>query len=173
MEYLMCDDKEEIITLYSNLVMVQESVSNSAIIGAVGECAVDGALQDERDITIYYYRSNMLDDLGKGVPVVLNVSNSNQFLKCTFQQDKAVLSLGCFEKEKLNLIYKNDPLVWPFVFYLTHTKDDCRHFESAECRGWFIRTQSELVYMDKDADKNLEDKSFLLISSPNTSRSEG
>lgn len=45
------------------------------------------------DITIYYYKSNILVDLEKGVPVVLNINNSNQFLKCTFRNDKAVLSV--------------------------------------------------------------------------------
>ncbi|KAK2819630.1 hypothetical protein Q7C36_021276 [Tachysurus vachellii] len=126
------------------------------------------------DITIYYYKSNILVDLKKGVPVVLNITNSNQFLKCTFGKDKAVLSVECSEKEKLESIYKNDPLTWPFVFYLSRTKDDCRRFESAECSGWFIRTESDSVCVDKkkDKDKDSEKYSFLFICKPNTTKSK-
>ncbi|KAB5526095.1 hypothetical protein PHYPO_G00147770 [Pangasianodon hypophthalmus] len=126
------------------------------------------------DITIYYYKSNMLEDLEKGVPVVLNISNSNQFLKCTFRSDKAVLTVECWEKDKLDSIYKNDPTTWPFVFYLTCTKDNCRRFESAECSGWFIHTESNYVCMaeQKDKDKDSEKYSFLILRSPNTTKSK-
>ncbi|XP_047656996.1 uncharacterized protein LOC113657144 isoform X2 [Tachysurus fulvidraco] len=126
------------------------------------------------DITIFYYKSSILVDLEKGVPVVLNITNSNQFLKCTFINDKAVLSVECSEKEKLESIYKNDPLTWPFVFYLSRTKDDCCRFESAKYSGWFIRTESGSVCVDekKDPDKDPEKYSFFVIRTPNTTKSK-
>ncbi|XP_053473204.1 uncharacterized protein LOC128603045 isoform X1 [Ictalurus furcatus] len=126
------------------------------------------------NITIYYYKPNMLEDLGKGVPVVLNISNSNQFLKCTFIEEKAVLTVECWEKGKLDSIYKNDPNTWPFVFYLSCTKDNCRRFESAQCGGWFIRTESDLVCMaeQKDKDPDSEKYSFLIVCTQNTAKSK-
>ncbi|KAI5629869.1 interleukin-1 family member A [Silurus asotus] len=118
------------------------------------------------DITLYYYKSSITADMGRGVPVALNISNSNQFLKCEFQNGKAVLSVDCCENS-LDVIYRNDPTTWPFIFYLTHTKDDLRHFESVECKGWFIHAERNLVCMDKQKDKDPEKFSFLIYCSPN------
>lgn len=80
----------------------------------------------------------------------------------------------CSEKEKLESIYKNDPLTWPFVFYLSRTKDDCCRFESAKCSGWFIRTEFGSVCVDEknDKDKDSEKYSFLFIRTPNTTKSK-
>ncbi|KAF7688228.1 uncharacterized protein LOC124379633 [Silurus meridionalis] len=116
------------------------------------------------DITIYYYKSSI--DMRRGVPVALNISNSNQFLKCEFQNGKAVLSVDCCENS-LDAIYRNDPTTWPFIFYLTHTKDDLRYFESVECKGWFIHAEANLVCMDEHKDKDPEKFSFLIFRSPN------
>ncbi|KAK3509886.1 hypothetical protein QTP70_018500 [Hemibagrus guttatus] len=126
------------------------------------------------DITIYYYQTNMMEDLGRGVPVVLNISGTEKFLKCTLISEKAVLSIECSEKERLAFITKNDPDTWPYVFYLSGTKDDCRRFESAECRGWFIHTESDSVCMaeQKDKDKDSEKYSFLIMRSSNATKSK-
>ncbi|XP_060767577.1 uncharacterized protein LOC132875026 [Neoarius graeffei] len=124
------------------------------------------------DITIYSYKSNVLDDLEKGVPVVLKISDSNQFLKCTFIGNKASLAVEYWEQDQLDLIYKNDPATWPFVFYLSTTKDNCRRFESAECNGWFIRTESDSVYMDEHREKDSDNYYFYVIRLCNTTKSK-
>ncbi|KAF5904023.1 interleukin-1 beta-like, partial [Clarias magur] len=41
--------------------------------------------------TVFYYKSTVLENLGKNVPVVLKISDSNQFLKCQFRNGRAVL----------------------------------------------------------------------------------
>ncbi|KAG7315339.1 hypothetical protein KOW79_021427 [Hemibagrus wyckioides] len=126
------------------------------------------------DITIYYYQTNMMEDLGKGIPVVLNISNTNQFLKCTFISEKAVLSLECLEKERLDFITTDNSDTWPFVFYLSGMKDNCRCFESAQCRGWFIRTEFDSVCMaeHKDKDKEPEKYAFIIMRSSNATKSK-
>lgn len=50
------------------------------------------------------------------------------------------------EKDQLKSICKNDKTAWPFVFFLSTTKDNFCHFESAACSSWFIHMQSGLVY---------------------------
>ncbi|XP_062845381.1 interleukin-1 family member A [Trichomycterus rosablanca] len=115
------------------------------------------------NITISYYRSNILADLGKGVPVVLNFSNSNNFLKCIYQQDKAVLTVECCDKTKLQSICKDDPTKWPFVFYMTSAMDNCRHFESAAYSGWFIHGKHNLVDVGKGTSENVMGCNFYII----------
>lgn len=43
-------------------------------------------------MTIYYYNSNIKDP-HNGQPVVINFSGSNQFVKCMYKDDKAVLTV--------------------------------------------------------------------------------
>ncbi|KAF7688227.1 uncharacterized protein LOC124380133 [Silurus meridionalis] len=114
------------------------------------------------NITIFYYMSNALDDFDKGVPVVLNFSGSTNFLKCMRLNDRPVLTVECCEKNKLQVICKDDPKTWPFVFYLKSTKDNHRRFESASCNGWFIHTKpSGLVCVDQGS--NYTESNFYII----------
>ncbi|XP_027024536.1 uncharacterized protein LOC113657154 [Tachysurus fulvidraco] len=114
------------------------------------------------NITIYYYLSNAQDDFDKGVPVVLNFSDSATFLKCICKNGRPVLTLECCENSKLQSIYKNDPSTWPFVFYLKTTKENHRRFESAAYSGWFIHTKpSGMVNMDTGT--NYSESNFYVI----------
>ncbi|XP_060714788.1 uncharacterized protein LOC132838478 isoform X2 [Tachysurus vachellii] len=114
------------------------------------------------NITIYYYLSNAQDDFDKGVPVVLNFSDSATFLKCICKNGRPVLTLECCENSKLQSIYKNDPSTWPFVFYLKTTKENHRRFESAAYCGWFIHTKpSGMVNMDTGT--NYSESNFYVI----------
>lgn len=45
------------------------------------------------NITIFYYMSNALKDFDKGVPVVLNFSDSCNFLKCVTEKGKPCLTV--------------------------------------------------------------------------------
>lgn len=45
------------------------------------------------NITIYFYLSNAQEDFDKGVPVVLNISDSATFLKCICKNGRPVLTL--------------------------------------------------------------------------------
>ncbi|KAI4875049.1 hypothetical protein NFI96_014255, partial [Prochilodus magdalenae] len=135
-------------------------------------------------MTIYFYKSNIMSDLGSGMPVVLNFSDTCKFLKCTMENQKVVLkaeeyserrtvmesnqgpaqneySLNqcCEKKIQLRKICKDDENNWPFVFYMTTTKDDVRHFESAAHRGWFIQTTKQTTIC-VDQENNTEQKSF-------------
>ncbi|KAL6461808.1 hypothetical protein MHYP_G00299530 [Metynnis hypsauchen] len=86
------------------------------------------------EMTIYYYITNILSDLDRGVPVVLNFTDSNKFLKCTRENGKVVLkSEGCDEKQ-LKKVCKDDEKMWPFVFYMKTLKDSTEHYESAAHR---------------------------------------
>ncbi|KAM9494265.1 uncharacterized protein Hap1MRO34_004193 [Clarias gariepinus] len=116
--------------------------------------------------TVYYYKSNVLGNLGKGAPVILKISDSDQFLKCQSINGRAVLDVECCDEGKLKYFSENDPITWPFVFYLSVMKDNCRRFESAECPGWFIRTEPKHVYMDEQKDKDSGKYSFYFFSSP-------
>ncbi|XP_058238164.1 uncharacterized protein LOC131347798 [Hemibagrus wyckioides] len=103
---------------------------------------------------ISYYKTN-IEGLN-GQPVVLNFSGSNQFLKCADKNGKAVLTLENVEDDKLKTICKNDKTTWPFVFLLSCTKDNLRHFESAACSGWYIHTGSNSVYAGSGIEKKFE-----------------
>lgn len=93
------------------------------------------------------------------------MSNINIYIVYFFQ---------CLEKERLDFITKDNLDTWPFVFYLSGTKDDCRRFESAQCRGWFIHTESDSVCMaeQKDKDKDYEKYAFLIMRSSNATKSK-
>ncbi|XP_036417001.1 uncharacterized protein LOC118800933 [Colossoma macropomum] len=103
------------------------------------------------EITIYYYMSNILPDLGRGAPVVLNFTDSDNFLKCSFENGEVVLKIECCgEKSQLRKICKDDKETWPFVFYMTTAKDNTQHFESAAHKGWFIQTRPAKISVDME-----------------------
>uniref|UniRef100_A0AAR2LBV8 Interleukin-1 n=1 Tax=Pygocentrus nattereri TaxID=42514 RepID=A0AAR2LBV8_PYGNA len=113
------------------------------------------------EITIYYYISNILPDLGRGVPVVLNFTDSNNFLNCTCEDGKVVLKIECCgDKSQLKKICKDDEETWPFVFYMTTAKDSTQHFESAAHRGWFIQTKQANIPVDMENRPEQMKKSF-------------
>ncbi|KAL6461811.1 hypothetical protein MHYP_G00299560 [Metynnis hypsauchen] len=113
------------------------------------------------EITIYYYTSNILPELGRGVPVVLNFTDSSNFLNCTLEDDKVVLKIECCgEKAQLMKICKDDKETWPYVFYMTTAKDGTQHFESAAHKGWFIQTRQAKIPIDTENGQEQMNKSF-------------
>ncbi|KAL7831330.1 hypothetical protein SRHO_G00308330 [Serrasalmus rhombeus] len=91
------------------------------------------------DMTIYYYITNILSDLDRGVPVVLNFTGSSKFLKCTRENDKVVLKFEYCDENQLKKVCKDHEEMWPFVFYMKTLKDSTQHFESAAHRVWSSR----------------------------------
>ncbi|KAL7831332.1 hypothetical protein SRHO_G00308350 [Serrasalmus rhombeus] len=78
-------------------------------------------------INVYYYTDlNQNNYIGK--PVVLEIKETKEFLKCTCESQKVVLKSECCDEKKL----KEEML--SFVFYMKTLKDDTKQFESAAHR---------------------------------------
>uniref|UniRef100_A0A3Q3BJG1 Interleukin-1 n=1 Tax=Kryptolebias marmoratus TaxID=37003 RepID=A0A3Q3BJG1_KRYMA len=113
-------------------------------------------------ITIYYYRSNDMDPMFRGMPVVLNLTGSNCFIKCCKDQDQVFLQIETAEKQRLRQISTKDRNVFSFVFYMKADRTKQRKFESALFKGWFIQIDhQDLVEMAKQEEE--WDSSFLFI----------
>ncbi|KAL6461809.1 hypothetical protein MHYP_G00299540 [Metynnis hypsauchen] len=93
-------------------------------------------------VTIYYY--TMLQTQFIGRPVVLELSEINEFLKCTCESQKVVLKSECCDEEQLKKVCKDDKEMLSYVFYMKTLKDSTQRFESAAHRGWFIETENHV-----------------------------
>ncbi|KAJ0056554.1 hypothetical protein NL108_010380 [Boleophthalmus pectinirostris] len=92
-------------------------------------------------VTLYYYKSDKSDNKTSGMPVVVNFSESNCFLKCCKVRDDDIqLRVETCEKQKLRSISKNDHEALAFVFYMKSERTRGTTFESALHVGWFIET---------------------------------
>ncbi|XP_041730570.1 uncharacterized protein LOC121562340 isoform X1 [Coregonus clupeaformis] len=94
-------------------------------------------------ITIYHYKSDCVDGEFRGVPVVLNFTSSNCFLKCVKDGERVSLCVEACDKHRLKSIRKDDEEIQPFVFHMKAEMSRQRRFESAYCQGWFIHTSNE------------------------------
>ncbi|XP_037390609.1 uncharacterized protein LOC108425745 [Pygocentrus nattereri] len=94
-------------------------------------------------INVYYYTELKQTFIGK--PVVLELNEINEFLKCTCESQKVVLKSECCDEEKLKKVCKDDKEMLSFVFYMKTLKDDTKLFESAAHRGWFIETNNHVA----------------------------
>lgn len=92
--------------------------------------------QNER-ITIYYYKSS--DTSIKGVPVVLNFSGSDCFLRCCMIEGRIQLQTELCEKQRLRSISSSDQQSLAYVFFMRSEPSRNTSFESALHRGWFIQ----------------------------------
>ncbi|CAG5858380.1 unnamed protein product [Menidia menidia] len=114
-------------------------------------------------ITIYYYKSNRVEPSFRGMPVVLNLTDSNCFLKCCQDGDKVLLQVETCEKKRLRQISRSDDNTLAFVFYMKADRTKQRRFESALHKGWFIcMVSTDSVEMEK-LDGGREDPSFLFV----------
>ncbi|KAL1021765.1 hypothetical protein UPYG_G00017690 [Umbra pygmaea] len=95
-------------------------------------------------ITIYQYKSDCVDGDFRGIPVVLNFTNSNCFLKCVNNGTNVSLNVMACDKQRLKSIKKDDEEILPFVFYMKAESSKTRRFESAVNQGWFIHTANEI-----------------------------
>lgn len=89
-------------------------------------------------ITIYYYKSIILERCFRGLPVVLNLTESNCFLRCCMEGERALLQVETCEKQRLKQISKSDESTLSFLFYMTGDRTKQLKFESALYSGWFI-----------------------------------
>ncbi|KAM9397284.1 uncharacterized protein ACWYII_032624 isoform 4-T4 [Salvelinus alpinus] len=94
-------------------------------------------------ITIYHYKSDCVDGEFRGVPVVLNFTSSNCFLKCVKDGERVSLCVEACDQHRLKSIRKDDEEIQAFVFYMKAEMSKQRRFESAYCQGWFIHTSNE------------------------------
>ncbi|TRY62267.1 hypothetical protein DNTS_025825 [Danionella cerebrum] len=122
-------------------------------------------------ITIYTYWPNSKNS--PGVPVVLNFTNTQNFICCTSKQgvDEKILTIVTYKKSDLKNICAEDHEAWSLVFYKSGFPTDLQRFESALHRGWFIYTKNVVnnqLAMCKE-DSKQESKSintfFILIKS--------
>ncbi|KAM8876296.1 uncharacterized protein ACB058_002572 [Synchiropus picturatus] len=94
---------------------------------------------DPERMTIYYYKSSVPDKHFRGVPVVLNFTGSNCFLRCCKEGGTVRLQTEAFEKQKLMQISRSDEASMSFVFCMKSNGMRQLTFESAPYPGWFIK----------------------------------
>ncbi|XP_029354068.1 uncharacterized protein LOC115040989 [Echeneis naucrates] len=116
------------------------------------------------NITIYHYKSTMLRSPFKGIPVVLNFTHSNCFLRCCKEGERVFLQVETCEKERLKQIFKTDHDTLSFVFYMKTNRTNHTKFESVLHRGWFMQilNTDSGVKMEM-LDGQQEEHSFLFI----------
>ncbi|XP_073681585.1 uncharacterized protein [Garra rufa] len=78
----------------------------------------------------------------KGVPVVLNFTGTDNFLSCTIQGEKKILTVKVYDREKISA---NDPEKASLIFYMSQKCDGLRYFESVLHRGWYIHTVNDNI----------------------------
>nr|BAM66992.1 interleukin 1 beta like 2 [Paralichthys olivaceus] len=94
------------------------------------------ASSSPENMTIYYYKST---GSFKGMPVVLNITGSNCFLRCTKEGERVFLEVEMCEKPTLRRISMNDESKLSFLFYMSSDRTAYTKFESALHLGWFIQ----------------------------------
>ncbi|XP_078800431.1 uncharacterized protein LOC144990948 isoform X1 [Oryzias latipes] len=114
-------------------------------------------------ITIRYYKSNSVDKPYRGMPVVLNFTDTNCFLKCCKTEDGMILQIETCEKGRLQQISKSDESTLAFVFYMKADRTKLRTFESALYGGWFICVQENTKVGMEPLDKMKEELFFFII----------
>ncbi|KAK2853828.1 hypothetical protein Q5P01_006489 [Channa striata] len=119
------------------------------------------ASPNPENITIYHYKSNMMDRVFRGMPVVLNVTDSNCFVRCRKEDGRVFLQVETYEKQKLKQISQKDEVALSFVFYMKSDRSKNMKFESALHHGWFIQIVNTDAPIMKQIQK--EDPSFLFV----------
>ncbi|KAM8762482.1 uncharacterized protein AB9X84_007232 isoform 2-T2 [Acanthopagrus schlegelii] len=114
-------------------------------------------------ITIYSYKSNFVEKIFRGMPVVLNLTGSNCFVRCCKEGDSVRLQVETCEKQSLMQISKSDANALSYVFYMKSDRSKQRKFESALHLGWFIQiVNTDFVDMGtRDAAEG--ERAFLFI----------
>ncbi|XP_023656569.1 uncharacterized protein [Paramormyrops kingsleyae] len=98
-------------------------------------------------ITIFYYKTTLIEEPFRGVPVVLNFTDTDSFLRCQKSGDEVSVSVEEFEKQRLQRFSSRDEDAFSFVFYMRAAQDKARRFESAVHSGWFMKAVDETVGM--------------------------
>ncbi|XP_073320859.1 uncharacterized protein [Pagrus major] len=114
-------------------------------------------------ITIYYYKSNIVERIFRGTPVVLNFTGSNCFMRCCKEGDRVRLQVETCETQTLTQISKSDKNSLSYVFYMKSNRTKQRTFESALHLGWFIQiVNTDFVEMGT-LDRAEGERAFLFI----------
>ncbi|KAF4107394.1 uncharacterized protein si:ch73-226l13.2 [Onychostoma macrolepis] len=97
-------------------------------------------------ITIFHgtFLGMVTGDKEPGVPVVLNFTDTDNFLCCTSQGEETILTVKTYDRKKIR-ISANDPEKLSLIFYMSQKCDGLRYFESVLHRGWFIHTVNDDV----------------------------
>ncbi|XP_056134357.1 uncharacterized protein LOC130111257 [Lampris incognitus] len=114
-------------------------------------------------MTIYYYKSNCIERTFRGMPVVLNFTDSNCFLKCCRDGERVLLQVETCEKERLKQISRSDQLALSFLFYMKASRDRQRQFESALCPTWFIHVVNTDTLQMANQEVQGKDPSFFFV----------
>lgn len=117
------------------------------------------ASPNPESITIYYYKSREECPF-RGMPVVLNFTGSNCYLRCL---KGGHLKVDTSTKQNLQKISKSDPDTLSFLFYMKSDLTGQRKFESALYGGWFIRILDTKLVDVAAWSPPMEEKSFLFI----------
>ncbi|XP_026077838.1 uncharacterized protein LOC113055641 [Carassius auratus] len=97
-------------------------------------------LESTMSAKITIYRCNLTGSVtdGKGVPIVLNFTGTDNFLTCDSQDGENIyLKVKVYDRKK---IYNHDPEILSLIFYMSQDSDGLRYFESALYGGWFMHT---------------------------------
>ncbi|XP_070775922.1 uncharacterized protein [Enoplosus armatus] len=114
-------------------------------------------------ITIYSYKSNIVERIFRGIPVVLNLTESNCFLRCCKEGERVLLKVETCEKQRLKHISKSDESTLSFVFYMKADRTKQLKFESALHHGWFIQIANTHSVEMGSLDGGQADQAFLFI----------
>ncbi|KAI9518961.1 hypothetical protein NQZ68_033444, partial [Dissostichus eleginoides] len=123
------------------------------------------ASPNPEEMTIYLYKSTSLID--RGMPVVLNFSKSNCFLRCCKEGERVFLQVEMCEKKKLKKISMNDENTLSFLFYMRADHTRQRRFESALHGGWFIQINTTNSVEMATMDGGMEEEQFLFVIQTN------
>uniref|UniRef100_A0A8C9X2H3 Interleukin-1 beta n=2 Tax=Sander lucioperca TaxID=283035 RepID=A0A8C9X2H3_SANLU len=122
------------------------------------------ASPNPEEMTIYYYKYIQTNTSFRGVPVVLNFSKTNCFLRCCKEGQKVFLKVETCEKQRLKTISMSDESTLSFVFYMKADRTSRRKFESALHGGWFIQIDNHFESVDMATlDGGAGDESFLFL----------
>ncbi|XP_058486037.1 interleukin-1 family member A [Solea solea] len=119
-------------------------------------------------ITIYHYKSSAV--VGSGMPVVLNFTDSDSFLRCNKDEQRVSLQVETCSKQMLQHISMSDKTKLAYVFYMKSDRLHQRTFESALHSGWFIKivnteTASDRVTIET-VDGPTAENTFLFVIQP-------
>ncbi|KAL4656893.1 hypothetical protein GN956_G3924 [Arapaima gigas] len=114
-------------------------------------------------ITIYFYKYTDIYGPFHGIPVVLNFTGSEKFLKCSAKDNKVFLTVECYEKQKLLQFGCSDKDCLSFLFYMKANQDGSKKFESAMHMGWFMKGFCNKVEMGPLSPEN--ESCYFLIQS--------
>ncbi|MFT7799401.1 uncharacterized protein LOC108920476 [Arapaima gigas] len=114
------------------------------------------SMSNSAKITIYYYKSDCVD--GEFSFSILH-KHTYYITKSTIYISLPITLTNC-EKCKLKNISTKNKDIFAFVFYMKASQPDTRHFESANCAGWYLHAKEEEVGVEPLIK---EDESFFFL----------